>query len=62
MGKDVRVTYKRRHAYATKSNRRQIIRTPGTRCSVVSVGVCWWCCLLGPALLLVACLEAGVHL
>lgn len=30
MGKDTRVTYKRRHAYATKSNRRQVIRTPGT--------------------------------
>lgn len=35
MGKDVRVTYKRRHAYATRSNRRQILRTPGT---------CWCCC------------------
>ena len=30
MGKDTRVTYKRRHAYATKSNRRQVLRTPGT--------------------------------
>lgn len=29
MGKDIRVTYKRRHAYATKSNRRQVLRTPG---------------------------------
>lgn len=30
MGKDTRVTYKRRHAYATRSNRRKIIKTPGT--------------------------------
>ena len=29
MGKDTRVTYRRRHAYATRSNRRAIIKTPG---------------------------------
>lgn len=29
MGKDTRVTYQRRHAYATRSNERVIVKTPG---------------------------------
>ena len=29
MGKDMRVTYKRRHSYHTKSNRAQPVKTPG---------------------------------
>lgn len=29
MGKDTRVTYRRRHAYATRSNRRKVVKTPG---------------------------------
>ncbi|EKU21637.1 hypothetical protein NSK_005100 [Nannochloropsis salina CCMP1776] len=31
MGKDTRVTYQRRHAYATRSNGRVIVKTPGGR-------------------------------
>jgi len=29
MGKDIRATYKRRHSYATKSNRTKAVKTPG---------------------------------
>lgn len=32
MGKDTRVTYRRRHAYATLSNRRKTVKTPGKIC------------------------------
>mmetsp|Transcript_14006 Transcript_14006/g.20728 ORF Transcript_14006/g.20728 Transcript_14006/m.20728 type:complete len:116 (+) Transcript_14006:53-400(+) len=31
MGKDTRVTYRRRHSYNTKSNKIKIVKTPGNR-------------------------------
>ena len=34
MGKDARVTYRRRHSYNTRSNKIRKVKTPGGRISV----------------------------